>query len=318
MVRQPRVHELQPDVRRHRRGPRGATARRQARRPRSRWPRTAASVIEIAREGGAGRWSTAAATTAASPPTRRCASPGPAAGDAKMKTSADPTGTRCWACSTTAPAARRRGAPWLTCEENFNYYFARRRRRSARAATLQALRHRRHGLAMPGASHSTASTSTRSRTSPTASAGSSRSIPTIRQATPVKRTALGRFKHEGADHAVAKDGRVVVYMRRRRAHRVRLQVRDREALRTRTTAPPTATCSTRARSTSRGSTTTARCAWLPLVHGQGPLTAENGFTSQADVRDRRPARRRPAAARRPWTGPRTSRPTRSPAASMSC
>ncbi len=51
-----------------------------------------------------------------------------------------------------------------------------------------------------------------SRTSSTASAGWSRSIPHDPTITPVKRTALGRAVHEGAAPAWSKDGRAVVFM----------------------------------------------------------------------------------------------------------
>jgi secreted PhoX family phosphatase len=206
---------------------------------------------------------------------------GPAAGHARLRTKADPTGRRVLGMVNNCAGGTTPWGTWLTCEENFHGYFWGK----LAADHPEARNFKRYGV--PENSYGWGKFDERfdivKEPNEANRFGWIVEIdPFAPASVPKKRTALGRNKHEGAAGIVNKDGRYVVYSG------------DDERFDYVYRFVTTARVDLVNRSANRdilddGILSVARynadgtVEWLPLVHGRGALTEANGFASQADV-----------------------------------
>ena len=211
---------------------------------------------------------------------------GPAAGDARMKTAADPGGRRVLGTFNNCANGRTPWGTYLTCEENFNKYFG------ATEATETDADQRRYGIRATGSRYQWEAFD--ERFDITLHPNEANRFgwvveidPMDPTSTPKKRTALGRFKHENAALTLNNDGRVVVYMgddeRGEHLYRFISNGRydpadpkgNRELLDEGTLYV--------ARFDGAADALKGEGRWIELSHGKNGLTADAGFANQAEV-----------------------------------
>ncbi|WP_415402815.1 PhoX family protein [Tateyamaria sp. SN3-11] len=142
---------------------------------------------------------------------------GPAAGHDLLKTEADPTGTASLGTFNNCGSGRTPWGTYLTCEENFNGYFGATEEATLDEATAAGFQ--RYGVSTevdPGRYNYHGFDArfdiSKNPNEPHRAGYIVEIDPANPDSTPVKHTALGRFKHENAAYALAPDGRVIVYM----------------------------------------------------------------------------------------------------------
>jgi secreted PhoX family phosphatase len=239
------------------------------------------TIAEIRKEGGKWRFVREGKYNRRITATTEMELTGPAAGSDRLKTIADPTGRKVIGTVNNCAGGVTPWGTYIMAEENFHGYFG----GELPGGHTEAANYKRLGV--PETTYEWFKFYDRFDLSKEPNEpnrfGWVVEVDVMDPAsTPKKRTALGRFKHEGAESIVAPDGRVVFYLgdderfdyvykfvtagkydpKDRAAN---MNLLDEGTLYV-------------AKFTEAGTVD-----WIPLMFGQGPLTAEQGFNSQADV-----------------------------------
>jgi uncharacterized protein len=207
---------------------------------------------------------------------------GPAAGNPMLQTAADPEGRMVLGTLNNCANGYTPWGTYLACEENFNGYFG-----TSDASFVTNAHENRYGVSRNGFGYRWHVADPRfdiaaNRNEPNRFGWVVEVDPWDPKSKPVKRTALGRFKHESAALSVDADNHVALYMGdderneyvykfvcaqkyNKRNHRANRDMLDHGTLYV-------------AKFNADGSGI-----WMPLVWGQNGLTPENGFANQGDV-----------------------------------
>ena len=237
------------------------------------------SIIEVRVAGG--KWEVVRPSSYARRVTARTPMriSGPAAGGPAMRTAVDPTGREALGTINNCAHGYTPWGTYLTCEENWDNYFI-----NTGKLTDD---HRRNGINPKGRGYRWEIFDERfdagkHPNEPNRFGWIVEIDPYDPQAQPVKRTALGRFAHEGACTTLAGNGRAVVYLGDDRAFEYIYKFVSRDTW-------TRGDRGARNELLDHGTLYVAKFhedgsgEWVALVHGSGTLTAQNGFADQADV-----------------------------------
>ncbi|MGX8011006.1 PhoX family protein [Mesorhizobium sp. ORM8.1] len=206
---------------------------------------------------------------------------GPVAGHDRVKTNADPSGAKVIGTMNNCAGGVTPWGTYVMAEENIHGYFS----GELPEGHKEAANYKRLGIpegAYEWGAHYDRFNLAREPNEPNRFGWIVEVDVNDPTSTPRKRTAMGRFKHEGAESIVAKDGRVVFYLGDDERFDYVYKFVTRGAFN-----PNDRTANMNL--LDEGTLHVAKFAedgsveWMPIVFGQGPLTAANGFADQADV-----------------------------------